>query len=827
MKVWQRRIGIAMLACTIGATMSAQVSPYVMEVRPASAIERTQAALSVSFTSNAQLRRVQLHYRQFGESEYKQQEMLLSGQTAVVTIPANVITPPYIEYYLELFFTDGSKATFPTENPDGNPNKLSVQAANPKEREVRFLSPEPGETVTAEDLAIAISLMFTSDAVDKRKTKLYLDNIEVTSNAILSDDVLLYRPNNFDNPLSLGTHTITVELYDTLGRKYYATKLQCNLSTAIAIEETKSSLQYNANGQLEYRNENIDTSATTYLRGDLHVGGSYKFLNFGGDLHLTNEDKSDRQPQSRYLVTLQAADYVKLQIGDAYPTFPSLIISGKRVRGVTGSLTLGFFNLDVSAGKTYRAVDGRVIGDTTYPDSSTWSTHPKESVRNPNSTNPLAYQLFTSGTYAQDFLAIRPSFGSGENFQLGFSYLKAKDDISSIQYGTYPKENLVVGTDLLLAFDDQRVKWVTQAALSLSNNDISSGSFSDSEIDSLEGVHDPNVDSITARQNADNLKKVAAIARNFITINANLFPVNPADGVPSLAVESELSVNYFNNYLRAMVFRRGNAYQSFGNEYVQTDIEGMNVSDRVRFWQNRILASVSFETKWNDISNSNSAPQTTFNTFNSSVTAYPGTNLPGVTLGYGFYTRNNPINLYNDTTRIDSLYVADEITNRFYISLNHDFQYGIRQSASLTASIADKTDNTFYKRNQNNLNVALSWTGYYTIPLQTSVSLILSNNATYNAVQDSTTKKYLSTTTEQDFNYSTISFNARYRLLQDRLNLIATIAPSFGDFKRMLFQAGADYEFIPRHSIIGQLDYINNPNRASDVIASFIYRFSL
>ncbi len=327
-------------------------------------------------------------------------------------------------------------------------------------------------------------------------------------------------------------------------------------------------------------------------------------------------------------------------------------------------------------------------------------------------------------------------------------------------------------------------------------------------------------------QDANNLKKIAATARDFITINADLFPLNPADGLPSLAVESELSLNYFNNFLRAMVFRRGNAYQSFGNEYVQTDIEGMNVSDRVRFWQNRILASVSFETKWNNISNNGSTPRTTFNTFNSSLTGYPGANLPGVTLGYGFYTRKDLIDLAVDTTQIDSLYVADEITNRLYLSLNQDFQWGIRHSIGLTASIADKTDNTFYKRNQNNMNVAFSWTGYYTIPLQTSIAIIVCNNASYNAVQDSITKKYLSTTTEQDFNYSTISVNARYRLFQDQLSLLATFAPSFGDFKRTLFQAGIDYEFIPRHAIVGQMDYINNPNRASDVIASVIYRFS-
>jgi hypothetical protein len=58
------------------------------------------------------------------------------------------------------------------------------------------------------------------------------------------------------------------------------------------------------------------------------------------------------------------------------------------------------------------------------------------------------------------------------------------------------------------------------------------------------------------------------------------------------------------------------------------------------------------------------------------------------------------------------------------------------------------------------------------------------------------------------------------------LTLLATIAPSFGDFKRMLIQAGADYQIFEGHYIVGQLDFINNPGKGNDVIASIVYRFT-
>jgi hypothetical protein len=177
-------------------------------------------------------------------------------------------------------------------------------------------------------------------------------------------------------------------------------------------------------------------------------------------------------------------------------------------------------------------------------------------------------------------------------------------------------------------------------------------------------------------------------------------PLDPKAGLPSLAFESELTVNYFNNYLRALVFRRGKNYTSFGNEFVQTDIAGINLSDRIRLFDNRMMTSFSYETKWNNLQNDNSKPVTTFNTFNGTVTAYPGVNLPTLTVGYGFNTRKNPIDLsmyYStnkpvimdvDTTAVsdwslikngyaviptsDGRNTADEITNRFFFASNYN-----------------------------------------------------------------------------------------------------------------------------------------------------------
>jgi hypothetical protein len=765
-----------------------------------------------------------LHYREFGKTEFKETDMLLSGRTAVATVPAKAMTPPYIEYYISMQLADNKQATFPSESPETNPLKIQVKEVDVKDLEVRFLSPEPGETLAAEDLAVAVSLMYASDMVDKRRTRIYLDGADVTSEALISDDVLLYSPKNFDKPLNFGAHSIKIELKDTLGNVYYTKQENFNLSTATALEEQKSSLQYNGNAQAEFRNEKVDVTTTSYIRGDVHVGSTYKDLAFSGDIHVTNEEKSYLQPQNRFLATFQAADYAKVQIGDAYPQFPSLLVSGKRVRGITGSVTLGFFNLDVSYGKTDRAIEGN-LGGFLYYDTS--SVPPTETVfYGTNSTrDTLIYQQFTRGTYARNFLAIRPSFGSGENFQFGLTYMKAKDDKGSITYGTYPKENFVAGADLLLAFDNQKVRWASQAAFSLENNDISPGDYTDEDIDEFKGVGDTTKNQVDAKREADDLKKIAKIVRSFITLNSNLSPLNPIKGMPSLAYESELSLNYFNNYIRAMVFRRGIAYTSYGNDFVQNDIAGINISDRIRMFNNKIMASVSYETKSNNTQNDANTPTTTYNTLNTSITAYPSAELPSFTVGYGLNTRKNPIDLAIDTTRLDSLSIANEKTNRFFIAANYDFQMIVRNSLTASVSMANKKDNTFYGRDQDNSNFSILISSFFSIPLQTTIGVIVSHTAAYSA-WDSVQHVYLGATQKQTvFNYQTISLGARYRMMNDRLNLLATVAPSFGDFKRLLIQAGAEYQVVENHYLVSQFDFIENSDRASDTVFSILYRF--
>ncbi len=815
----QSLVGIV-CSLVLASTTLAQVSSVIVRVNVPVVSQNQQLPVGVEFTPSSGVERVMLKYRGYGESEFVEQEMLLAGNSATLTIAPQYILPPYIEYYVEVSLSGGRTETHPLQNPETSPLKATIRPVDPKNLEVRLLSPEQGETVALEDLVVAVSLFYTSENVNRRATKLFLNGVDVTAQAIFSDDVILFSPANFSTPLGLGVQFLRIELYDNNGARYHTVESNFSLSTASAIAEQETRLHAGIDGQAEYRNENIAAETNTFIRGQLRLNGTYRSLGFGGNMLVTNEEKAERQPQNRFLLNGNLG-WFNLQVGDAYPRFPSYVVSGKRVRGITGNLALGFFNLDVSYGETLRDIEGIVLGDTTFADSSGLDARPENSAQ----ISGFRYALFQPGTFNRDFIAVRPSFGSGENFQWGFTYMKSKDKVSSIKYGIKPQENLVVGSDMVIAFDNQRFRLEGQASLGLTNRDISGGNFTQADYDELAGANDPDLtaeEREDRKKQSDDIKKLAEIGENFITINEYLFPINPVGtGTPGLAYEGILTLNYLSNFIRAQYYQRGAAYVSFGNEFLQSDIKGMALSDRIRMFDNRALLSLSYE-KREDNTAQTKAATTEYSNLNTSLTVYPGTGLPSFTLGYGVNTRKSSANP-NDS--LQRLFVADDNTNRINIQLNYDFTAGARQNLSLGMNISDKKDNTFNKLDQKNNSFYGSLTTIFSIPLQTTISF--NTNLTESAIlAASLTTPGQAVLQFQEFDLSTAGLNIQYRLMEDRLRLLTSINSSFGDLNRTLVQAGADYSVTLNHALVLTYDFIQNAGTKDDSIASLTYRFN-
>jgi len=777
--------------------ISAQGNNIIASANSGEAKEGTELVVAADLYQTAGISQILLSYRIFGQSEYKKREMLISGNKASAKIPAEDVVPPYLEYYIIVETNTGTAEYYPPGAPlQANPLQVNISSAFTMDNDsgVLILSPEPGEKVNIEQFFVSVSLVSAPAGIDKSKTKMFIDNSEITSKLIFTDNLIVYSPDDEMKKSLSGDRKIRIELFDSAGTLYKRTSFPVSLGNFNdnPFSEAKE-FRYNLSLQGETRNESFNSVNTLYNRGTINFSGTYDDWRINGTTYLTSEERSYLQPQHRYSLLVEN-DIFHLALGDNYPALPSLILDGKRVRGISAAITPGIVNLQVVYGQVTRSVEGQLL-----------QLIPQDTLFRSNviNYNDSMKALINPGTYSRNLLAIRPYFGKGENFQLGFSYLHSSDDKSSVSYSLRPEENVVVGSDLMLGFDDRRVVFTTQAALSLVNEDISSGTFSDALIDSLFGT------GKALGGDPDLIKNIKKYAAGFITVNQFLKPLN-VEQFSTFASETALNLNYFNNFLKAGYIYRGNDFQSFGQSYVRTDVKGFNFLDRIRLLENRVYAALGYEDLSDNLQRTKFAT-TSYKNINTSLSYYPKINMPYFTLGYSRYTSNNNLSTDDQDSTIKSLAVND-ITNRYSVQLNYDFEYRIKHQTSLSFVYFKRDDMSIYQANSKNLSLIMMLSSSWQIPLMTSLSVSLNRSSS-------------SLTT---FNYFSISAGGNYRMLQDRLELSALINPNFGDFKRITLDACGKYYLIKNLSIMLDAKYFKNGSPLpGDSIISFLTRYEI
>jgi hypothetical protein len=799
-----------------------QASDKVKSVAAGEAKEGEPVTVRIELLQSANITQVVLVYRPSGIDQYKEIEMVVSGASASVTIPASDVKAFDIEYYFKLIMPDTTE-TYPRENPEAQALRIVIRPVDEKDKAIIFLSPEPGTSVTIEDLLVSISLVRAPSPVNKAATKLYIDDRDVTQFAVISEDLIVLSPENISPPLENGAHSVKVELFDIEGNVYHTSSTSF---TQVSLrEQLKASVwKYNVSTQLEARNENIQSVSTPYNRGQLVASAEYGVLKVNGRVYVTNEDKAERQPQNRYFIEA-GIPWLRVGYGDAYPVFPNLIMNGKRMRGLTSNLALGFFNVDFAIGKTIRKVDGELLRtfDLTKLDSVRSDSSRPNATGNfgPTPGSTQIWGEYRYGTYSRDITVLRPSFGSGENFQWGFSYVKAKDDIGSINYGIKPQENLVVGTDILIAADNHNFEFTAQGGASVYNKDIAPGNLRDSQIDSL---FTNDADSTKKRQD---LKDIRDKISQFITVNQNLVPLSADKLTSILAYEGAIVLNYFNNYFKGGYIFRGSEYNSFGQTFLRKDIQGFNLYDRVRIAQNQFFLSLGYERLQDNTDGSKTAT-TTFTNFNSTVSYFPRMNFPNITIGY---TKNQSTNGLAVITAADTVgqpqkarqftSAIEDINNRVFVQLGYDFTAGLRHTANLNFNTSMKDDQSFRNADSKNTTVGASLTTTWKIPLLTTVGISINTNQI--PTFDQAAKVY----TLSDFNYTNLILSGRYRMFQNKLVLSAGLIPIFGDFKRTTFDVAAEYLIVKNLIASAQLTVLQNVDVSTDVISSVILRYNL
>src|SRR5262249_6416711 len=151
---------------------------------------------------------------------HRRAEMAIIGSSATASIPASELAPPFLEYYLILTLKGtGASETYPLENAADHPLRADLQApetgANPW---ITVLSPEPDERVDRGDVLVSFALSSSDTVIDRRSIKVSLDGADVSSMAVVTDRLVVVRPENLPNPPEGGTHAVRIELFDREGK---------------------------------------------------------------------------------------------------------------------------------------------------------------------------------------------------------------------------------------------------------------------------------------------------------------------------------------------------------------------------------------------------------------------------------------------------------------------------------------------------------------------------------------------------------------------------------------------------------------------------------
>ncbi len=738
-----------------------------------------EAVVEVSGRSVASM---SILHRMAGESAYSEVTMSAAGGGLWFgTISAGDVVEAGLEYYLVATLDDESLLAYPVEEPQLNPVSIQVLAGGEEmlidplalfgqgeeeESPILILSPTPREIYLADDVVIAVSL-FNVEDVDEQSVRLMLDGRDVTAQAEVSADLVTYMPSKLDQ----GGHQVELGVSNLSGVPQEPAAWRFLVAARASITTERA---YSHSGKVvsAFRRDDIDKQVLDVGNLKLSYRGGWDWLKLRSNVKLTTQEDPFKPPRNRYSASLSTSIF-KLGLGDVTPRVNRFALDGKRVRGYDADLRLKYFNLRIVKGELERAIDGR--NESAYKVSEYTFDNPAiEGQTDTLKINRTGY------SFRRNLLAVRPSFGSGQNFELAFIYLKAKDDkwsveqdldggeitIDNADFGNYfqdvdttswntrvvtlerikheantndyftyelpdsnwagksPKDNLVLGSDLTLAFNKRRLVIQSGFALSMLNNNIWDPVLDIAGLDTLFPGDDERDTSLGGELSLKDFPDPGDF-EDYFHINANQVPLVPIDPfglddplnailkMPSMAYHSSVKLNYLRNFITLEYRQVGPEFNSLANPNIQKNVRVKSFSDRLRLFRNKLMLSGKYRTTDDDIVKQPGEAITSTVTTNLSANINLGRGLPAFSIGTRSYTRDNGVTTLDTVAVVSGPDTVDNYIDRRESTttktLNLGFMYqlevlGSRHDLSLNISrndIADdytdrKTGDTLY-----------------------------------------------------------------------------------------------------------------------------------
>jgi hypothetical protein len=505
----------------------------------------------------------------------------------------------------------------------------------PVPTEVLILSPDPGERVAGDAVLVAAAFLGAREWLETSGVVMRIGGRDVTAEAEVRGDVITWRPGV---PLQPGPYRVVIEARDPSGTHIApvswtftvpgtgeAAGAQTGFDTppghALPAARFRGSMVIEAAGQSASgegepfrRDEEFNPRVWLTAGGELAEGWRYS-----ARVHRSGYESSVRQPVDRYSFDVRGP-FLYAAVGDVHPVMQDLILAGRRVRGVQGDVRAGPARVSVVTGQSRRAVPGLLDPD-----------------------DPSA--VLRSGTFGQDLLAVRPSIGRGDRFQLGLTMLRVRDDTTSIpmlrttpgaidapsfRASPAPQDNVAAGLDLTLRFAGGRVLMQYENGVSLLANDVSGGPLTQAGLDSLlvQSGNEPwGVDPSRYQR--------------FITLNESLVPLDPRE-LSNVAHQVRTTVRAGTHQLSFEWRSIGGAYHTLGYPALQRDRRGFRVRDAFTLLNDALVVSAGFEQDRDNLDEVKHATTTSNGGFGT-VSWQPGMNSVALIGSFRIGARGNDL----------------------------------------------------------------------------------------------------------------------------------------------------------------------------------------
>ena len=765
----------------------------VLHAPPAGVEVGKDVEINVSVESQGEsLSDVKLLYRERGTRSYKEISMIESSGLYSAIIPGSDVSDAGLEYLIIAELGSGGQIAFPEVDPYEQPIYLvtllekkseTIEAARAQGAaegsNMVILSPEVNSRVRMEETLIAVSLFYTEN-LDLSTIKMFINGIDISDNAIISEELITYAPDDID----AGLKTVIIEASDQFGESLRP--LQWEFNVVSDQVRTESRFKISGRGFVDTRSDKIKGQTEDVSTSRLSFRGNYDFLKFRGLAYVTSKEDKFLQPKNRYMFAL-STNWLKVNFGDINPNISPLTISGKRIRGIEGNLLLGFFNLHTVYGELEREIpsdinlitepfedfgaDGLPMTLDAGEGNKRYDKGEPFTDINDNGKHDSAGDIFRSGTFRRSLFAIRPSFGPNKSLQWGLTFARARDDSliamniedradpsllpgrpSRFDYtnadnedifidiGKTPQDNMIIGSDLFLGFNNNRFILEGEVALSLLARDITDGPFTKVGLDTLldenqgfgyrddepftdadsngifdftdinsngkhdvgepsEPFEDANNDGVrTLKDKPDGQISGFDIPFNpedlesLFILNRSVIPLDPT-GLNSLSYNAGFKFSYLKQFIRARYRFVGAEFNSLANPFIRKDIKGFDVSDRIRLLSNKMIVNVRYERLENNLAGDKENTTVT-TSFDGGLSIYPGRDLPRISLNIRDYQRDNSI----DTTGfnafglfVDKRELTSTITSTFSIGYDAN-AFGAKHNINLNISNSEKTD---------------------------------------------------------------------------------------------------------------------------------------